>query len=255
MFSDVHTHLTGTPIRSSLEPSELHDVLRQARDKGVTHILAASFNLSNSEWTTQLATIEADVYAAIGLHPWVAAPIGEDIYQRFYALTQQSKVVALSEIGMDASRSPVPKEVQLEVFTRQLQLARQSGLPVVVHDRGYHAEMIQALRQEKVPGGAVHGFSGSDEELRDWLDLGFYVSVGLAVLLPEGEQLKPMVQSIPQGKLLLETDSATSASLGSPAEGPARVVQVAGVVASWRGTAVDQLGTTTTQNFKRLLGI
>ncbi|MFQ5826588.1 MAG: TatD family hydrolase [Dehalococcoidia bacterium] len=255
MFSDAHTHLTGSPLRGTLEPKDLKEVLRQARDGGMTLILASSFNLSNSEQTAQLAAAEDVVYAAIGLHPWVAATIDEDAYQGFRALTRQSKVVALSELGLDTSRSPVPKEVQLQALSQQLRLSREAGLPVLIHDRGYHREVMEALRGERLPGGAIHGFSGGEEELKEWLDLGFYVSIGRVALQPEGEQLRAVVQSIPQDKLLLETDGAVGASPDGPAQGPARVIQVAEVVASWRGTTADKLGTATTLNLKRLLGV
>ncbi|MEE8473598.1 MAG: TatD family hydrolase, partial [Dehalococcoidia bacterium] len=88
MFSDAHTHLTGSPVGGPLEPVDLEAVLRQARDIGMTVILASSFDLPNSGKTAQLAATEKEVYAAIGLHPWVATTIDEDTYQGFLALAR-----------------------------------------------------------------------------------------------------------------------------------------------------------------------
>ncbi len=255
MFSDAHTHLAGSPVGGPLDPVDLGEVLQQARDIGMTVILASTFDLPNSGKTAQLAATEKEVYAAIGLHPWVATTIDEDTYQGFLALARQPKVVALSELGLDAPRSKAPLEVQLQALSQQFRLSREAGLPVMIHDRGYHKETMEAMQGESLPGGAIHGFNAGPEELKEWLDLGFYVSIGRIVLQPEGEHLQPLVKSIPEDKLLLETDGATGTTAESPALGPARVIRVAELIASWRETTVDELGTTTTRNLQRLLKV
>jgi TatD DNase family protein len=259
MFSDAHTHFTGSPLfpdfgGGPLEPNEIQELLKQARTKGLVLMVVVSHNLSSAERAAEIASTEDDVYAAIGLHPWIAMRIDDNIFGGFVALTEEPKVVAISEIGLDNVRSQATKEVQLQALMQMLRLARETGLPVMLHDKGYHKEMMQLLRAEKTLSGCVHGFEGTIADLKEWLDLGYYVSIGRAVLGVEGEKLKAPIQQIPDDRLLLETDSASRSSEGV-LEGQARVIQVAEVVAAWRGTSAQELGEATTKNLRQMLGI
>jgi TatD DNase family protein len=255
MFSDAHTHLVGNPFGENiLEPKEIQQVLKEARDKGVVLIVVGSHDLPSAERVIQIASSEEDVYVSVGLHPWIATPIDDPTYKGFLELTKRPKVVAIGEIGVDNNRSRATKEVQLQVLTQQFRLAKETGLPIFLHQRGYHQELTEAIHQENPPVSAVHGFSGDLTELKDWLDLGCYVSIGRSVLGGEGEKSKAIVQRIPGDKLLLETDGAARSPKGA-LEGQARVVQVAQVVASWRGTTAKEIGEVTTKNLKRMLGI
>ncbi len=260
MFSDTHTHFTGSPLYpefggSPLKSEEVQGVLKQARDHGVALMVAASHDLSSAERVTRVASEEDGVYAAIGLHPWIATPIDDETYKSYLALAGRPKVAAISEIGLDNVRARAGREDQLQALTRMLSLARETGLPVILHDRGCHKEIMEVLREGTPPAGAIHGFEGNVAELKDWLDLGYYVSIGRPVLGPDGESLREMVEQIPEERLLLETDSPNLSSEGV-LEGQARVLQVAQVVATWRGgTTAQELGDVTTENLQRMLGI
>jgi TatD DNase family protein len=255
MFSDAHTHLIGNPFGENvLEPKEIQEVLKEARDKGVVLMVVGSNDLASADRVIQIASSEKDVYVSIGLHPWIATPIDDQMNKSFLELTKRPKVVAIGEIGVDNNRSRASKEVQFQALTQQLRFARETGLPIFFHQRGYHQELMEAIHQENPPISAIHGFSGDLTELQEWLDLGYYVSIGRAVLGQEGEKLKAVVQRIPEDKLILETDSAARSSKGK-LEGQARVVQVAQVVASWRGTTAEKIGETTTINLRRMLRI
>jgi TatD DNase family protein len=252
MFSDAHTHLIGNPFGENvLEPKEIQEVLKEARDKGVVLMVVGSHDLPSSERVIQIASSENNVYVSIGLHPWIATPIDDHTYKSFLELTKRPKVVAIGEIGVDNNRSRASKEVQLQALTQQLRLARETGLPVLLHQRGYHQELMEAIHQEKPPVSAIHGFGGDLNELKEWLDLGYYVSIGRSILGEEGERFKAIVQRIPEDKLILETDGASRSSKGA-LEGQARVVQVAQVVASWRGSTAKEIGEITTRNLKRM---
>lgn len=255
MFSDAHTHLTGNPFGENvLNPKEIQEVLKKAKDKGIVLMVAASHDLSSAERVAQITTTEDIVYGALGLHPWIATLIDDSTYKGFLALAKKPKVIAISEIGLDDSRSRAPKEVQLQTLVQQLRLSKETGLPPMLHNRGYHREIIDVLRQEKPPVGAIHGFNGRVDELKEWLDLGYYVSIGRAVLRAEGQDLKAMVQQIPEERLFLETDGVARSKEGV-LEGQERVIQVAQVVASWRGSTEQYLGEVTTKNLHRLLRI
>ena len=255
MFSDAHTHLVGTPFGENvLDPQEIQKVLKEDRDKGVLLMVVASHDLSSAERVTRIAFAEDGVYAAVGLHPLIATPIDDLSYRAYLNLARKPKVVAISEIGVDNIRSRASKEVQFQAFVQQLRLCREVNLPPQLHVRGYHAEMMEALKEETPPAGIIHGFTGAVAELKGWLDLGYYVSIGRAVLGSQAQGLKAMVQQIPGDRLLLETDGPDR-SRGGVLEGQERVVQVAQVVASWRDTTAAELGEVTTENLRRVLPI
>lgn len=259
MFSDAHTHFAGSPLfpdfgGAPLNHTEIQKLLKQARDMDVSLMIVASHDLSSAEQAVQIASAEHDVYAAIGFHPWVASPIDETTYTKFLNLAKRPKVVAISEIGLDKFRSRASKEVQVQVLRQMLRLSEEARRPVMVHDKGYHQELIEILREEKAISGCVHGFEGNVAALKDWLGLDYYISIGRAVLGEDDGTLRAAVQQIPEDKILLETDSAGRSKEGI-LEGQTRVVQVAKVVAAWLGVSAQVLGENTTRNLRRMLRI
>lgn len=252
MYSDAHTHLSGHVFGDPLQPHEIREVLTQARKVNVAYVVASGQDLLRSQMTAQIAAEHDIVYATMGLHPWIAAPIDDESFQGFLTLAKHPKIVAIGEIGLDQNRSRASKDVQIHAFTQQLLLAQETNLPVFLHERGYHQEMLKVLSQYKPPQAVIHGFRGSFEELEEWLDLGFSVTIGRTILEADGERLKSVIEQIPEDRLLLETDSVDKTEKGG-LEGQARIVQVADVVGKWRGTSGEAIGELTTKNLKRFL--
>jgi len=259
MFSDAHTHFTGSPLYpdfggAPLIEEEVQELMTESRAKGVGLMVVASHDLPSANKAFDLAAREGEVYAAVGLHPWVATTLDEESYRRFLDLAKKPKVVAVSEVGLDKTRSRATLETQLQTLRQMLRLSSETGHPAMIHDKGYHEELMQLLRTERPPIGAAHGFEGNESELADWLNLGYYVSIGRAILAPGSERLKPLVLKIPQDRLLTETDSASRNAEGV-LEGQARVVQVTEVLADWLAMSVSQLGDLVTTNLRTLLRI
>jgi len=255
MYSDAHTHLTGSPFGEKvLTPQELQTVLKKDRDHGVTLIIAGSTDLATAQQLIKIADAEDIVYASIGIHPWIAEPLDDDTYNALKTIARHPKVVAFGEIGLDESRSRSSKEIQIACLSQQLQLSRETGLPPLIHQRGLHKELMDTIGREKPPAGAMHGFNGDAVELQEWLDLGYYITVGCAVLTGEGQKLKEIVQQIPSDRLLLESDGVNRNAEGMW-EGQERILSIAQVVASWRGTSAEQIGDITTTNLKQWLKI
>ena len=247
-FSDSHCHLDACP------PELLAEVLEQARLKGVDIIVSMGMTLESSAETIRLAQSHEGVLPAIGIHPWNAVPLTDEIRRHFYELASSEHVVAIGEIGLDYARSPQTKEVQRELLIYELSLARETGLPVNIHCREAHQDMMDILRKETGldQKGIIHGFSGDSTALKDWLDLGFYVSIGVrGLVINEIPSLQAAVREIPLDRLLTETDSTGSGQ----STGPADVVLVAEKLASLRGATVDEIANTATANLKRLLKI
>lgn len=255
MYSDAHTHLTGSPFGEKvLTPQELQTVLKKDRDSGIVLIIAGSTDLATAKRLVEIAAAEDIVYASIGIHPWIAEPLDDETYQAFKTITEHPKVVAFGEIGLDESRSRSSKDTQIQCLSQQFRLCRETGLPPIIHQRGLHQELMDTIRREKPPAGAMHGFNGDTAELREWLDLGYYITVGCAVLTPEGEPLQEIVRQVPEDRLLLESDGVRP-SPGGGWEGQERVLKVAQVVAAWRGATTEQIGDVATANLKRWLKI
>jgi len=256
MYSDAHTHITGTPFGDKVfTPQEIQTILKKDRENGVVLILAGSTDLATTRKLVEIAAVEEMVYASIGIHPWIAEPLDEDAYNAFKTMARHPKVVAIGEIGLDDSpRSRSSKEAQIQCLSQQLRLSRETGLPPLIHQRGLHRELMDAIKREQPPAGVMHGFGGDDAELKEWLDLGYYITVGMHVFTPESVRLKDIVKQVPSDRLLLESDSADRSPAGE-LEGQERVIGIAKLLASWRETTAEKIGDISTANLRRWLKI
>ncbi len=246
-FSDSHCHLD----RAS--PEILAGMLKQAREKQVEIVVSMSSSLQSAEETIIRAKANKGMYVGVGIHPWNAVHPDVTVSDRLTALTKEHCVVAIGEIGLDYQRNPDTKELQKELLHYELDLAFEKGLPVNIHCREAHKDMMDILHREARPGlkGIMHGFQGDLTMLKDWLDLGFYISIGYRGFISnEIPSLLAAIPHIPSDRLLTETDSAG----GQQPSGPVDVVQVIKKLASLRGTTAKQIGNTATQNLERVLG-
>jgi len=250
IFSDSHCHL------DRYRPEVLAEVLEQARVKNVDIIVSMGMNLESSAETIRLAQSCQEVLAAVGIHPWNAIWPTDEVRRDLYELTRSQHVVGIGEIGLDYRPDYAPdsetREIQRELLIYELSLARDTDLPVSIHCKEAHEDMMYILREETGSDvkGTIHGFSGDSKELKDWLALGFYVSVGVRGFVTNGiPSLQAVVREIPLDRLLTETDSAGS---GQPA-GPADVLSVVEKLASIKGATVQEVADTATANLKYLL--
>ena len=242
-FSDSHCHL----VRDGTPTEELTEALEQARVKGVEIIVSMAMTLETSTSNVRLTQPYQGVLASIGIHPWNAVPPTDELRRDLRQLARREDVVAIGEIGLDYARNPETKEVQKELLRFELSLARETGLPISMHCREAHQDMMVILSQEMSPDvkGSVHGFSGDRAVLNDWLDMGFYISIGGKRGAPDEVSASPeIVTDIPLDRLVTESEGAN---------GPAGVVSVAETLASIRGITVEQIADATTANLKRLL--
>lgn len=246
MLSDAHAHL------DEYSPQKLEEIIQRARGEGVEAIVAVSKTLESSAKTIALASRYLELLPAVGIHPWNALPVDEAVYKSLKELASDRAVVAISEIGLDFVRTPETKPIQLQAFQEQLRLARELDLPVSVHSREAHTEVIQALQEASGIRGAIHSFSGDKKMLADWLGLGFHISLGIAIISPEATSLHKIVPLIPLDRLLIETDS-TAGRMEKEGLEPARVKQVAQKVAELRGMKLEEVAHSTTANLRRLL--
>lgn len=244
ILSDSHCHLDGQ------QPERLAEVLKQARTKGMAIMLTMGMTLESSAEAIQLAQSHEGILAAIGIHPWNAIVPTDMVCRRFEEMVKQKKVVAIGEIGLDYARNPETREIQKELLAYELSLARETGLPVSLHCREAYADMMDILHKENGSRlrGAIHGFTGDQSTLKEWLDLGFHISIGRrGFTIDEIPSLRAAIPAIPRDRLLTETDAA------GPSGNPSEVVSVVEKLASLRGTSAEEIARTATANLKYLL--
>ena len=183
-------------------------VLARAKAKGVQHFLVPGIGAHNWQAVLALASQHQGVYAALGIHPYFLASFNEEHLQLLeqYLATAEN-VVAVGEFGLD-KMVDFPFEQQLQICKQQLLLAKKYDLPVILHCRKAHNELIKLLQQVKLPrGGVIHGFSGSSQLGRQYIKLGFKLGIGGVITYPRAAKTRQAVSELPLSSLLLETDS------------------------------------------------
>lgn len=258
MFVDSHAHIDGKEFDADRD-----DVVARARAAGVRAILNVGTgdpHGGNFERAVAVAEKYEGVYAAVGVHPHDAKLYDEAAEALLLEFVRGRRVVAVGEIGLDYHYDNSPREVQRAVFARQLRLAREEGLPVIIHSRDADAETLDILGAEYAGterGGVMHCFGGGPALAEGALALGFYISFAGNVTFKKAEPLREVALTVPLDRLLVETDCPYLAPV--PLRGrrnePAYVVETARFLANLRGVGPEEFGRTTTENFTRLFGI
>lgn len=251
---DTHAHLDIEDFDGDRE-----DVIRRALGEGVGMIINASFDLASSERSVSLARKHQNIYALVGIHPHDAENIPADYLARLAELAGRPKVVAVGEIGLDYYRDLSPRPVQQRVFREQLALARELDMPVVIHDRDAHGDLLDILKKDGPGkrGGVLHCYSGSWEMAKVCLAMGFFISIAGPVTFPNAAKLKDIAARLPLERLLIETDCpylAPQSRRGKRNE-PAYVRYVAEEIASLRGISIGELARAVTANAGTIFGL
>jgi TatD DNase family protein len=256
MFVDSHAHIDGPEFDEDRE-----QVIKRARAAGVSAILNVGTGDPRSgafERAVTLAGRHEDVFAAVGVHPHDARLFDAEAEQRITGLIRSSsRVIAWGEIGLDFHYDNSPRDTQKQVFQRQLQLAREAKLPVIIHTREAEDETVEIIKSENADGtlaGVMHCFSGTHRLALQALELGFYISFSGIVTFKKADELRAVAREVPLERLLIETDCPYLAPV--PFRGkrnePAYVVEVARCLAELRGLSLDELARITSTNFSNL---
>ena len=250
MWIDSHAHLE----MDAFDPDR-PQVIERAFNQGIKRIITIGTDLDSSRKALALAKAYPDIWATVGVHPHDAASFNPGILPQLIKLAGEPKVVALGEIGLDFYRNLSPQKVQKETFRRLIQLAREAALPIIIHDREAHKEVLTILREEKAEeiGGVFHCFSGDWEMAKQCLDLNFFLSITGAVTYKKGSVLEKVVRQAPIESLLIETDAPYLAP--HPFRGkrnePSYLVHTAEHVARLRGISLDELSQANLNNTRR----
>ena len=250
--ADSHTHIDMPAFDQDREA-----VMARAREAGVSDLLiAGGVDAEDGHHRALRVAEQFGVPVSAGIHPHEAKLATEAIYDELEGLAREGRVVAIGEVGLDFHYDYSPREVQREVFRRQVRLARDVGRPLIIHTREADEESASILEEEgaRETGGVIHCFTGGEELARRALDLGFFISFSGIVAFPRAETIQAVARTVPEERLLVETDSpflAPPPHRGKRNE-PAFVVEVARKVASLRGTTAEAVGAAARRNFERL---
>ncbi len=249
---DSHCHLEYEGVAQDQE-----GVLARAREAGVIGML--NISTRRSEWETVVGTAEhePDVWASVGIHPHEAdqhADLGRDA---LLAATEHPRVIGIGETGLDYYYDKSDRAVQRDLFRMHIGVARETGLPVIIHTRDAESDTLAILGDEMEEGAfpaLIHCFTASREFAKTVLDLGLTISLSGIVTFKNATELQAIAADLPTDRLLVETDSPFLAPVphrGRPCE-PAFVRETAAFVASLRGVSPEELAEETTRNFFNL---
>jgi TatD DNase family protein len=251
MFIDSHAHIDGREFDADRDA-----VIERAQAAGVTAILNVGTGDPHSgalERAVELGQRHENIYTALGTHPHDARLYDESAEEKIRNLIKSERVIAWGEIGLDFHYDNSPRDVQLEVFKRQLRAARECDLPVVIHTREAEAETIEILKSEYDGRGIFHCFSGSLELAQNALELDFLISFSGIVTFKKAEELRAVAKQVPLDRLLIETDCPYLAPI--PYRGkrnePAYVVEVARCLAGIHDISIEHMAQQTSDNFRR----
>lgn len=248
---DTHCHLDNEQFDSDRDA-----VIERARAAGVERMMAigSGDGPPDLETAIRLADRYRFIYATIGVHPHDASKATAETFERLRELARHPKVLAIGEIGLDYHYDFSPRDVQREVFERQLEIAREAGKPIVIHTREAWADTMEVFRARWQGEGIMHCFTGDEAQAREALDLGFYLSFGGVLTFPKSGSTRQAARITPADRILIETDCPYLAPV--PHRGkrnePAFIAETARKLAEVRSVAVEEIASSTTANFERL---
>ena len=250
-LGDCHTHLDQYP------PAEMTEILDRARESGVTFAVCAGTTVKSTQDCINLAEQHGPLYAGVGIHPMEAHDlVTDDVYSELERMAKSSsKVVCISEVGLDYLPTSPDHETQDQVFRQHIRLARSLELPIIFHSRESHTEVFRVLRDENAGdvGGAMHYFQGDEATAREAIDCGFFIS--LARPLTRLPELQEVAKVIPLANIVLETDAAPQPFKKHRTNWtePRHVQSVAETLAELKGISVEEVARVTTENLAQLL--
>ena len=265
MFTDSHCHLENKRF-----DTDRADVFARAQQAGVTTMLAIGNGdgpgTGTLDCAIQLAQQHEQVYATVGIHPHEAELAKQEDWDELERLAREPKVIAWGEIGLDYFYDHSPRDVQQQVFLKQMEMARAAKLPIVIHcrpsDNSENAwdDVLRLIREHWASsghGGVLHCFTGSVEHAHAALELGFMLSFAGNITYPKAQNIRDAAAMAPLDRIFIETDSPYLAPV--PHRGkrnePAFVVESARQIGLVRGMTTEDVGLQTSENFRRFFRI
>ena len=253
MLIDSHAHLDMNPF-----DQDRAEVIERAVKGGVTRIVTVGIDLDSSLSALRLCRENNSIYASVGYHPHSADECTPEGLDKLAGIALEPKIVAWGEIGLDFYRRYSPPEKQLKMFLRQLEIANDIDMPVIIHDRDAHMDVLTILKKmgKGKRRGVIHCFSGDTDLALALIELGYFISIPGTVTYPKASEIKAVASTIPLECLIVETDAPFLAPV--PKRGkrnePLFVTYTAREIARLRNMDFEKLARQTTENAKILFG-
>lgn len=251
---DSHAHLNHQDFQADRDA-----VLLRAREAGLTGLVNVGWDLGSSRLAAALAQRDEGVYAAVGIHPHDAAAASADHYTALRDLARRPEVVAIGETGLDFFRDLSPRDAQIDAFRRHIELAAETNLSLIVHDRDAHEEIFSILSQDAPPGLHVvlHCYSAGPGLLDEAMARGYWIGLACNVTYPKAASLRQVACRVPLDRLLVETDCPylpPQSKRGRRNE-PAFLREALDTIAAVRGCPVALVERQTEANAREVFGI
>ncbi|MBA4699911.1 MAG: TatD family hydrolase [Ruminococcus sp.] len=253
MIFDTHAHYDDEQFDEDRE-----ELLLSMQEGGVGTIVNAGSDVSSWEDIRNLTARYPFVYGAVGVHPDDVGELNEENFNRLRTILQEEKIVALGEIGLDYYWDKESHEEQKEWFIRQLELAKELEMPVIIHSRDAAADTLEIIK--KYAGklqGVIHCFSYSAELAREYVKMGFFIGIGGVVTFQNAKKLKEVVKEIPLEFLVLETDCPYLAPVPNRGKrnSSLNLTYVAEQISELKGVSYEEVVVQTEKNARRLYGM
>ena len=251
MLFDSHAHLNDDRFDEDRE-----ELIASLREKQVDLVVNPGADIKSSINSINLANKYDFIYAAVGVHPHDVGELDDTAIDTLRKLaTENEKVVAIGEIGLDYYYDNSPREVQKEWFKKQIELANELKLPIIIHDRDAHGDTFEIIKNTKNPeiGCVLHCYSGNVELAREYIKMGCYISIPGTVTFKNNKKTREVAKEIPLEYLLIETDSPYMAP--EPHRGKRNDPSLADKIAQEKGISYEAVCKATKENAKRLFNI
>ncbi len=246
---DTHTHLTDEPLISKLS-----EVLGKARNSGVTSFIVPGYDKNSWKNARRLSQLHEDIFFAAGLHPMFTVDYSIEQLEKELEIKD---AIAIGEIGLDYTTKNVDSIRQKMLFEFQLNLAKKNNLPVIIHCRKAYDDLLEILRKFPSVRGVLHSCSCCHEQIKPFLNLGYYISFSGVVTRNRTKKNKMLAEYVPFNRILSETDSPFIGTENFPAfsSEPFCVKEVISTLAKIKRIGVEEMEKVTTENAKKLFGI
>ena len=242
---DTHCHLDDPSFDDDRDA-----VLARCRAQGINRLIVPAVTAAGWDKLLRLCASEAGLFPALGLHPLMTDDHRPNDLRRLESRLAQAKPVAVGEIGLDYYEKTLDRKRQHEFFVPQLELAQQASLPVILHVRKAHDEVLRTLRRFRLAGGIAHAFNGSLQQAQHYLDLGFKLGFGGMLTFERSTKLRQLARALPLSAIVLETDAPdmTVAAHRGQRNSPEYLTDCLAALAQVRNEPMETIARQTTQN-------
>jgi TatD DNase family protein len=250
---DAHAHYDDEQF-----DEDRQSIIKELSENGIEGVLNCGASIDGTRASVELANKYEFFYAAVGIHPEHADQLTDEIMLELKQLSLNSKVKAIGEIGLDYYYEENPeREIQKNTFIKQMELARELKLPVIIHDRDAHQDTLDIIKKFPEVKGEIHCFSGSVEFARECLKLGYYIGFTGVVTFKNAKKVIEVVKQVPLDRMLVETDCPYMAPV--PFRGKRNrseyVAHIINKIAEIKGISSEEVSCRTISNMKKLLNI